>query len=598
MKNQEELLNTVSKLFFTSLDEGLSEEQLAELEGLLLRNQMARRHYLDLIHTCTYLNDTDGILGLDDLLDLESDAWHAPVKKEEETRIQANTIGPVDAGKVNEIKARAERQLRAFLAQQEEMTRAQAANSKSSFNLYEICLACATKLDTLSKRIVRIGVRVAFCSLFVLVIWQGIHYLRAHRVVATLGETVQAKWAQIPEGPGLRPEWLTLEKGYAQIGFKNGATAIIQAPCHFRPDSPQGLILQQGTVTVNVPREAVGFSVDTPTAKIVDYGTEFGVLVDAAIQSEIHVFKGDVGVRSNTTSRKTSEYRLKGGQNALSSLRNGIQVGKGKYGLSHFIRNMQVARYGGLPGKWLDLADLVGGGNGFGTGHIVGDRGRAIGTINPFTGRINDLTHTDNVSIEDAAETVDESRAPHSFMPTTELLFVDGAFVPDQAENGCVVSSKGHVFAQCPDTDGRALMNIANGWNLQSRQKTPRAWSEARGISMHANLGITFDLQAIRDAMPGIDIVRFTAQAGIPASARPDVSEADVYILVDGHVRFNRKTVRSPEMFDIDVPLATHERFLTLITTDGAVVRGGARKASAWDWCFFADPILELEVSH
>lgn len=182
-------------------------------------------------------------------------------------------------------------------------------------------------------------------------------------------------------------------------------------------------------------------------------------------------------------------------------------------------------------------------------------------------------------------------------MPTTELLFVDGVFIPDQGENGCVVSSKGHVFAQCPNTDGNALMNIANGWNLQSKQKTPRAWSEARGISMHANLGITFDLQAIRDTMPGIAIVRFTAQAGIPVSARPDVSEGDVYILVGGHVRFSRTAVRSPEMFDIDVPLAMHERFLTLIATDGLVVRGDAKKASSWDWCFFADPILKLEVS-
>jgi hypothetical protein len=243
------------------------------------------------------------------------------------------------------------------------------------------------------------------------------------------------------------------------------------------------------------------------------------------------------------------------------------------------------------------LADIVGGGNGFGTGHIVEDRGGALGTINPFTGKINDLTYMDNVSTEDLSETVDEPGASHPFMPVAELPFVDGLFIPDQGENGCVVSSKGHVFAQCPDTDGYAIMNIANGWNLLSRKFTPRTWSEAHGISMHANLGITFDLQALRDTMPGTEIVRFTARAGIPVSGKPDVSDADLWVLVDGQVRFNRNAVRSPQMFDIDVPLAAHARFLTLMSTDGLVIRADAKKASAWDWCFFADPILALEAN-
>jgi len=254
-----------------------------------------------------------------------------------------------------------------------------------------------------------------------------------------------------------------------------------------------------------------------------------------------------------------------------------------------FVRRLPDADQLGIPGRRLNLADIVGGGNGFGTGIAVEDRGYARGTINPFTGKINEPMLPDYAK---------NSGAAYSFLPVPELLFVDGIFIPDHRGEGCVVSSKGHLFSQCPDTDGNAMMNIANGWNLQAREKTPRTWSEAHGISMHANLGLTFDLQAMRDVMPGIEIIRFTTRAGIPLSSRPDVSDADIWVLVDGEVRFTQKAVRPPQMVDMDIPLAPRERFLTLIVTDGLVPRGGAKKPSAWDWCFFAEPTLELEAGH
>jgi hypothetical protein len=506
--------------------------------------------------------------------------------------------GDPNTEKVHKIKAQAERQLHTFLAEQEELNRVPSSPRRAPISLYEACRRWATKLDLLLKQVITIGVRIALCAGFILVIWGGIYYWLTHRVVATLGETVQARWAQSPQGNDLRPGWMTLEQGYARIVFKNGAETILQAPCRFRLCSPEKMILFQGTLSAIVPKRAIGFSIDTPTAEIVDYGTEFGVLVDAANQSEIHVFKGEVGVCSSTANRKTPECRLKGGQNALSSLSNGVQIGKATRGLTHFVRDMGTAMRAGLPGKWLDLADMVGGGSGLGTGRLVEDRGLAGGTINPFTGILHDGTRPEGIATGEGDGTASDSGLPHPFRPVASLPFVDGIFIPDQDGDGCVVSSRGHAFAQCPDTDGNAIMNLANGWNLQSRKNTPRAWSEARGISMHANLGITFDLQAMRDTFSGVRIVRFTAQAGIPVSARSDVSDADVWVLVDGRLRFTHRAVRSAQMFDIDIPLAAHERFLTLITTDGGRVRGDARKASAWDWCFFADPTLELEVEH
>jgi hypothetical protein len=51
--------------------------------------------------------------------------------------------------------------------------------------------------------------------------------------------------------------------------------------------------MRDGHLSAQVPPAAIGFTVETPTAKIVDLGTEFGVSANATA-SEVHVFKGEV----------------------------------------------------------------------------------------------------------------------------------------------------------------------------------------------------------------------------------------------------------------------------------------------------------------
>ena len=46
-----------------------------------------------------------------------------------------------------------------------------------------------------------------------------------------------------------------------------------------------------------MPRFARGYTILTPTAEVVDLGTEFGVDVDDSGASEVHVFDGDVVAR-------------------------------------------------------------------------------------------------------------------------------------------------------------------------------------------------------------------------------------------------------------------------------------------------------------
>ncbi len=54
-----------------------------------------------------------------------------------------------------------------------------------------------------------------------------------------------------------------------------------------------------------MPPAGHGFIVQTPSADVIDHGTEFGVEVTAGQGSEVHVFKGEVEVKSRTEESET-----------------------------------------------------------------------------------------------------------------------------------------------------------------------------------------------------------------------------------------------------------------------------------------------------
>jgi hypothetical protein len=118
--------------------------------------------------------------------------------------------------------------------------------------------------------------------------------------VATLTDGVDIKWAD-PELPTqldspLRPGYMKLVEGYAEITFDGCAKAIIQAPVEIELQNGSRAYLQSGKLTATVSLEARGFTVNTPSASIIDLGTEFGVYVKEDCSSDIHVFEGKVSL--------------------------------------------------------------------------------------------------------------------------------------------------------------------------------------------------------------------------------------------------------------------------------------------------------------
>jgi hypothetical protein len=95
--------------------------------------------------------------------------------------------------------------------------------------------------------------------------------------------------------PGQR---LKLTSGVLQLTYETGAKVTVEGPVDMVMTTPIEARLSEGKIAAAVPRFARGYTIVTPTAEVVDLGTEFGVSVDDVGASEVHVFDGDVVTRS------------------------------------------------------------------------------------------------------------------------------------------------------------------------------------------------------------------------------------------------------------------------------------------------------------
>ena len=119
--------------------------------------------------------------------------------------------------------------------------------------------------------------------------------------VATLTEGIELQWVgQSPvTGQPLIKGQYELERGTAVLQMESDAEVLIHGPASFQLTGANKLSLRQGRLIARVPSQAVGFTVDTPTARIVDIGTQFDINVDRAEQhTRVQVHQGEVRAAS------------------------------------------------------------------------------------------------------------------------------------------------------------------------------------------------------------------------------------------------------------------------------------------------------------
>lgn len=90
-------------------------------------------------------------------------------------------------------------------------------------------------------------------------------------------------------------ELLSMLEGEVEVHLKSGTTLIFHGPSNFRIEE-DNISLSLGKLIADVTKKAIGFSVETPSGKVVDLGTTFSVTVTPEKKTEVQVFRGKVNI--------------------------------------------------------------------------------------------------------------------------------------------------------------------------------------------------------------------------------------------------------------------------------------------------------------
>lgn len=396
--------------------------------------------------------------------------------------------------------------------------------------------------------------------------------------------------------------------GLMEITFDSGARVILEGPCVYTVESKSAGYLAIGKLTARVeaskksgkrsaeengspgskmPERLARFAVRTPTAIVTDLGTEFGVEYDKSGVTRSLVFQGSVTLQAasaNGESQGTAQILLEN-QSARVE-RTGLITGDGslQVALGPSVRSRDFIRK--MPRqtpKTFDLVDAMAGGDGY--------SGRRNRGIDPTNGQVVNEPPQKLPLIGDG-----------QYHRIKELPFVDGVFIPRSGSNRVQIDSAGHTFAGFLNSSDETGYYIWGGSPIECpgnpRKLIVTNWGNINyglpghgSLFLHANCGITFDLDAIRQANPNHSLTRFRAVAG---NTETDFVYqglpvyADIWVFVDGQVRFQRRKIGGRDgAFHLSIPLGKNDRFLTLVGTDGG-------NNIVADWITFGDPRLEL----
>ena len=412
---------------------------------------------------------------------------------------------------------------------------------------------------------------------------------------------VDCKWTDSSKAPVsghvAMDQKFALASGLMEITYDTGAEIILQGPMTYQIDSKNGGLLSIGKLTGKVEaEEAKGFAVRTPTATVTDLGTEFGVEVDKRGVTTSRVYRGLVRVNILADSGESEDagQLLRENESVRvdrRSQRPMVVVPASKS--VDFVREIPRPKMPKM--KTFDLVGVVAGGDGF--------SGHRNASIDPTSGRRSTEVFIQKLHTGESPQFLVRSDdvwaiGDKKFHSAEELPFVDGVFIPDGSDGPVTVDSAGHTFADCPKTLNFAPFLVWAGGDipLSGFPTTMKGVDYARSghglLHMHANLGLTFDLDAIRKANPGWTLRRFLAMvANLEVLSKAGINRskgADYWVLVDGRVRFRRRQITAYNgATPISILINSSDRFLTLVSADGG-------NDLNRDHIAFGDPRLEL----
>ncbi|MEM9646148.1 MAG: hypothetical protein AAF989_14255 [Planctomycetota bacterium] len=139
-------------------------------------------------------------------------------------------------------------------------------------------------------------------------IWQDNAGDSSSETVAKLIESKGCTWGESSLPTVLHSQLqrgtIRLLSGMATLEFESGARVTLEGSVDLELIDTMNCVLHDGTLFARIPPRAQGFRVETDSAVLVDYGTEFGVVVNRDRQfTDVQVFSGVVDVQQRTTQK-------------------------------------------------------------------------------------------------------------------------------------------------------------------------------------------------------------------------------------------------------------------------------------------------------
>lgn len=402
--------------------------------------------------------------------------------------------------------------------------------------------------------------------------------------VAVLADTFQARWEDESIHAGMQltndKSPLRLVSGCAKLEFDSGAQVIIEGPAEFNLITPEQMRLSRGKLTAIVPPAASGFRVDTSSMSVIDLGTEFSVWALPDGRGEVHLFKGKASLLSGEPgTRQSSQILIQDQARSVGVAGNVQEIAVSR---DRFVRRFYSDQKLLWRGEAISMASLIGGANGF-------DPVMDLRSLNPNTGKYN----TGRMISRDI-------KAVYGYHRVEENPFIDGVFVPNADKNPTVISSQGHVF-NGPSTSEMFSFNIVSffeQYEMRVCNAQPPVFDDIQyntptqpTVLLHSNIGITIDLDSVRQAYPGLNISKMVTGYGSTWAEKR--GQVDFFVLVDGVVKHEHKQISSRNAsWPLELDLGSGDRFLTFVVTDSPQKNQEADLAHKFDFFYLLSPRL------
>ena len=404
----------------------------------------------------------------------------------------------------------------------------------------------------------------------------------------TEGTQWQGRHTSLAGSDILLGQRLRCQSGAVELRMDSGVVVLLEGNTSFFLTGPNMIYLERGSLVAKVPHEASGFAIQTSDADFIDIGTEFGVNVEPGKMSKTKVLDGQIVVQTEGEDGKKKRVHFSTNEAAQVTSSGQVEpISPNAISFTSIYPDDRVCLFNLIchsssyypDGIWIDPRN--------GKVKLPTEKGWFLD--NPEDPQVNGI----------------------GFHSASHIPVIDGVFTPTPGEN-VIINSNGDRFDKIGNGTSDSHCCFAIGKSKRtSSWRVPQDYADIlTGVSdlqstsdsdnhvfmnIHANLGVTFDLEEV-NRYTGRKAIQFVATARKGEDIiyeKP--SELDLLILADKKLIYEKRGIKIQEgIFPVRIDIPEGTRFLTVISADG---NDGSETHAAivCDHLILDDPAFVLE---